>query len=300
MSLLDDTIDVNDFGYQTRNDVNDFDYRIDWNKSGFTDIRNFRLSPFVHYAVNGDGYATNKSIGTSGELTFNNLFKINGYIAYLPQRYDDRNSFGNGTFEIRTRSRGELNFNTDLSKPVSFFGKIGYAGEAVYGTSVDTKLGVAWRPRHNLNMQFQVEQSDKDGWLLHQEDQNFTAFQGIQWQPQLNLEYFVTSKQQIRLAMQWVGIRANEDRFYTLPTDDTKLVEGPKPPGETDDFSVSQLNFQVRYRWQIAPLSDLFIVYTKGDKQKTGLQEFDELFRENWNDPIGDQLVIKLRYRLGS
>ena len=300
MTLLDDTIDVNDLGFQTRNDVNEFQYQVQWVKSGLRRVRNFQLSPFVRYAVNGDGRATNSVIATSGSLTFNNLFNVSGFFAYLPPRYDDRNSFGNGTFELRKRSRGELNFNSDYSKPISFFGKVGFAKEAVYGTSIDTKLGVTWRPKHNLSMQFQVEHSDKDGWLLHQEDQDFTTFQAKQWQPQLNLEYFVSSKQQIRLAMQWVGIRAFEDRFYTLPVDDTKLVEGPKPAGETDDFSISQLNFQIRYRWQIAPLSDLFIVYTKGDKQRTGLQQFDDLFRDNWNNPLGDQLVIKLRYRLGS
>jgi hypothetical protein len=300
MTLLDDTIDVNDLGFQTRNDVNDYQYQVQWIKSGLNKVRDFQISPFIRYAVNGDGYRTNSTIATSGALTFNNLFKINGFVAFLPPRFDDRNSFGNGTFELRRRARGELNFNSDYSKQLAVFGKVGFAGEALYGTSIDTRLGVSWRPGHNLSMRLQVEHSDKDGWLLHQEDQNFTTFQGTQWQPQLDLEYFLSSKQQIRLAMQWVGVRATEDRFYTLPGDDTKLVEGPKPAAETDDFSISQLNFQIRYRWQIAPLSDLYIVYTKGDKERTGLRDFDDLFRDNWNNPLGDQLVIKLRYRLGS
>ncbi len=299
-TLLDDTIDVNDLGFQTRNDANDFTYQVEWTKSGLTKIRDFQLTPFLRYEVNGDGYRTNNAIAASGALTFNNLFSLNGFFGHFPQRFDDRNSFGNGTFEVRARTFGDLNFNTDFSKPVSFFGKIGFQGEYVYGTSADVMLGVSWRPKHNLSMQLRAQYSDKDGWLLHQEDRNFTAFSAKQWQPQLNLEYFLSSKQQLTLAMQWVGIRAMEDRFFTLPTDDTKLVEGPKPPGATDDFSVSQLNFQVRYRWQIAPLSDLFIVYTKGDRQRTGLMEFDDLFRENWNNPLGDQLVIKLRYRMGS
>ena len=60
------------------------------------------------------------------------------------------------------------------------------------------------------------------------------------------------------------------------------------------------MNFQVRYRWQIAPLSDLFIVYTKGDSRRTSLNDFRHLFEESWQDPLADQLVIKLRYRLGS
>ncbi|MGH8221826.1 MAG: hypothetical protein ACREQZ_02520 [Woeseiaceae bacterium] len=85
-----------------------------------------------------------------------------------------------------------------------------------------------------------------------------------------------------------------------LPDDDTDLVPVDKPPGPTDDFSISQLTFQVRYRWQIAPLSDVFIVYTKADSRRTGLMDFETLFRNSWTAPLGDQLVIKLRYRLGS
>ena len=114
------------------------------------------------------------------------------------------------------------------------------------------------------------------------------------------MDFYPTARQQFRVVLQWVGIRAFEDRFYMLPTDPGELVEGSKPPGPSDDFSISTLNFQVRYRWQIAPLSDLFIVYTKGDSRRTGLQEFSDLFQESWQDPLVDQLVIKLRYRLGS
>jgi hypothetical protein len=47
-------------------------------------------------------------------------------------------------------------------------------------------------------------------------------------------------------------------------------------------------------------LSDLFIVYTKGDNRRSGLTDFESLFRDSWTEPLGDLLVIKLRYRLGS
>jgi len=47
-------------------------------------------------------------------------------------------------------------------------------------------------------------------------------------------------------------------------------------------------------------LSDLFIVYTRGDSRETTLTDFDTLFRDSWNTPLGDQLVIKIRYRLGT
>ena len=300
LSLLDDKIDVNELGYQRRNDVDEFVYRFTLTKSGLDKVRNFEISPFIRYEVNGDGYTTNKGIGSNGSVTLNKLHTITGFLGYYPERYDDQNSFGNGTFKLRTRWFSNLSFRSSTSKPVSIFLRAGTRPEHVYGTSIETEAGLTWRPRDNLSMELNVKHIDKNGWLLHQEDQNFTAFNGTQWQPELSLEFYPTARQQLRLGMQWVGIRAIEDRFYTLPDGTTELVEGPKPPGDTDDFSVSQLNFQLRYRWQIAPLSDLYVVYTKGDKQETGLMSFGDQFRDNWNDPLGDFLVIKLRYRLGS
>lgn len=115
-----------------------------------------------------------------------------------------------------------------------------------------------------------------------------------------SFDYFPSATQQFRLILQWVGLRALEDEFFRLEDGSTKLMPGPKPPGETDDFSISELNFQVRYRWQIAPLSDLFVVYTKADSRETTLNSFKNLFEDSWNQPLGDQLVVKLRYRLGS
>ncbi len=300
VSLLDDKIDVNDLGYQRRNDVDEFVYRFTLTKSGLDKVRNYEVSPFVRYEVNGDGYVTNKGIGTNGSVTLNNLHTVTGFLGYYPERYDDQNSFGNGTFKLRTRWFSNLTFRSNTSRPLSLFMRFGTRPEHVYGTSIETEAGVTWRPRDNLTMLMNVKHIDKNGWLLHQEDQNFTAFNGTQWQPELALEFYPTARQQLRLGMQWVGIRAMEDRFYVLPDGTTELVEVPKPPGDTDDFSISQLNFQVRYRWQIAPLSDLYVVYTKGDREKTALKSYADQFDDNWNDPLGDFFVVKLRIRLGS
>ena len=98
-----------------------------------------------------------------------------------------------------------------------------------------------------------------------------------------------------------VGIKAFEDRFYEVPDNPGNLVRVDKPDVETDSFSVSSLNFQARYRWEIAPLSDLFVVYTKfASDNDLPLDNFSEILDQAWSNPIANQLVVKLRYRLGS
>jgi hypothetical protein len=60
------------------------------------------------------------------------------------------------------------------------------------------------------------------------------------------------------------------------------------------------MNFQLRYRWEIAPLSDLFIVYNRNANRRAGIFNFADQFDDAWQNPLVSQLVIKLRYRLGT
>jgi hypothetical protein len=129
-----------------------------------------------------------------------------------------------------------------------------------------------------------------------------TTFQAQQFGPSFDVEYFFSAKQQFRMSLQWVGIKAREDQFYRIPESPGDLIEIGKPPGPTDDFSVSQLSFQARYRWEIAPLSDLIVAYTRLASNSDRLldEDFGELFGDAWENPIADLFVIKLRYRFGS
>ena len=132
------------------------------------------------------------------------------------------------------------------------------------------------------------------------------TFEAEQWQPELSLEYYISARQQFRLAMQWIGIRAEEEEFFRIPDQPGKLIPTGKPtgPGARDsyDFSVSQYSLQLRYRWEIAPLSDIFLVYTRQADLRQALGEagFNDVFNDAWEDPLADIFVFKIRYRFGS
>jgi len=292
--------DVNDLGFQVRDDLRFLNYSAEWIKSGFSRIRDMKYGGWYAYGKNDAGLEVRGGVGTFLEFNRNNRHKVFTSAAFFPARWEDRESFGNGTFRINDRWRVETSYETDTSRPLSVAVQVDYDGQDLYGGFVRTWGGLTWQPRTDLSMTFGVAHTTLDGWLLYQEGQNFTTFKGDRWQPDLAVDFYPSATQQLRVVLQWVGIRAIEDRFFALQSDPGRLIEGAKPAGPSDDFAISTLNFQVRYRWQIAPLSDLFIVYTKGDSRRPGLQEFSDLFQDAWQDPLADQLVIKLRYRLGS
>ena len=66
-------------------------------------------------------------------------------------------------------------------------------------------------------------------------------------------------------------------------------------------FAISDLVIQTRYRWQIAPLSDLFVVYNRmGDLPGQGRRgRFLDLLDESLETPSEEGILVKLRYRFG-
>jgi len=299
-SYLDRKLDLNDAGFLRRNDKAGGRFGTEWIKSGFTSFRDSKVETFIRYEENLDGYAIRSGIGADGEFTLNNLHAFDLEVRFFPERYDDRNSFGNGTFKIEDRPSFEVGYKTDASRPLSAFVSSKWEGDGVDGQKLEGKVGLAWRPIDRLNFEVSTFYRNRDGWLLHQEDVNMTAFDAEEWQPELAMDFFLTARQELKMKLQWVGIKAFEDRFYQIPETPGDLIEVEKPDEESDDFTISALNFQVRYRWQIAPLSDVFVVYTRNGFDDPERASFRELFRSAWNDPIGEQLVLKVRYRLGT
>jgi hypothetical protein len=66
-----------------------------------------------------------------------------------------------------------------------------------------------------------------------------------------------------------------------------------------DDFSASDTALQIRYRYQLAPLSDIYLVYTRGgmfrdDENAVGI---GNMWRDAWDDKNAEQILAKIRYR---
>ena len=127
------------------------------------------------------------------------------------------------------------------------------------------------------------------------------------FQPRLAMDVFFSSKQQLRLSMQWAAIRAEEQDFYLIPENGGSLTEVADPvssgivAGTNGDFALSRLTTQLRYRWEIGPLSDFFLVYTRGSNLPNRIDdEYADLFQDAMSEPIVDTFIAKLRYRFGN
>ena len=301
IDYLDEKLDVRDLGFIRRNDSASIGYRyFYYTGRGLKHLRSKRRSIFFYNEWNRFDQLTRSGLFFRNTWTFKNLNEIRTEFNYFPRRWEDRASYGNGHFRMHDRFVAEIGFGTDTSKKFSFSTLLGTRQEELSSWTLRSSVGFSFQPSDRFSLDLDLNYMDHDGWLLHQENRNMTAFGARDFQPRLAMDVFLTAKQQLRLSLQWAAIRAEEQDFYMIPSGGGTLLQVDKPEGLTDDFALSRLTAQLRYRWEIAPLSDLFIVYTRGSNLPGRVDdEFDDLFEDALNDPIIDYFVIKLRYRFG-
>ena len=302
IEYFDEHVNINDLGFQARNNYRQIRSAHTRTTSDLSWARNNQFDVRGYLQQNGDGLFSRGGISFANRTTFKNLTTVTARLDHSLPRYDDLNSFGNGAFRTSENTAVGLKFESNTTKPLSFVLGTGYFEEDLGGDSFKYDAAVNWRPLDGLNLSAGLSYYDRDGWLLHQQGRNMTTFVGDGLQPNITAEYFLSAKQQFKISVQWIGIEANEDAFYLIPETPGNLIPTVKPEGASDSFAISDIVFQARYRWEIAPLSDLYIVYVKASDiaRPLGQDNFSDLLDRAWADPIADQLVVKIRYRFGS
>ena len=301
MSVFDKKMEINDLGFNQRKNVKDIQYNYTSINSDSTRFRDTQLNGYMRYGENFDGHRISNAIGGSVNLTLNNLNEIQGSFAHWPTRFEDRESYGNGTFKLRPRQRLRFEYKTNPSESFSYGGTLTYQAEDMKGRKAEGELEFTWYPMSNLSLNAELKYVDgSGGWLLHQQDKDFTSFFHQKWETEFKLNYFINAKQQLSLNLQWVGIQAHENKFYVIDADRYRLNEISKPYSESDNFSISDLSVQLRYRWQIAPLSDVYFVVTKSGSNTAKYTAFNDLAEDTFDNPLSDEIILKIRYRFGS
>jgi hypothetical protein len=302
MEYFDKHIDLNDLGFLRRNDYLRVEYDGRRSRANRGNLRNLEERLRMMAQVNSADELTSSGVWLDWTLTTQNLARIRPSVSYYPARYDDRNSRGRGSYRIEGRWNAGIGLDTDSARPVSMNVDLDYNQMDLGGDSFRARARVRARPSDRFSLEVEVPYTTRNGWLLYQRDRDFATFSAEEWRPSLAMDYFLTARQQLRFSFQWVGIKAHEQRRFRVPESPGDLIEfTPEPEAESDSFSISRMNLQLRYRWELAPLSDLFLVYTRAaDERGSADQRFGKLARNSFDDPVQDQLVMKLRYRFGS
>ncbi len=162
-----------------------------------------------------------------------------------------------------------------------------------FATSYAAKLSFA--PRDNLNFSVYHQNLKEDQWLNWLQDNLLGVYSRKQRTTVADLNWFGGDKHELRIKAQMVAFTARDplpylgDAYGQLNAVDMAL----------DPFTLSDLAFQVRYRYEILPLAYLYVVYSRGGRIiRTDLEDdLEEIYKRPWNDPQADTFTVKVRYR---
>ena len=301
-TYIDDEFNMNDLGFLSRNSQMNLDYNFVLTESDIPGLtsRTTVLTSVNQYNTDGDSVLAGQFAGRTWNYLNNDSFNL--LLRYFPKRIDDRLGRGTGAFRIPERYAVIAGYTSDSAKIIAWSLNLEASQEDLGPKIITSGAGIVWRPNDRFSFDLGLNYTDQEALLVHQGDGNYTSFEAHQWSPKLESNYFISAKQQFRISMQWNSLKAFEDRFWQVNPKRVKhLSPVVNPDNDPGDFVISRLTFQARYRWEIAPLSDLFIVYTRGSNLPgNSFFTFQDLLEQAWNDRIVDSFAIKLRYRFGS
>jgi hypothetical protein len=132
-------------------------------------------------------------------------------------------------------------------------------------------------------------------WLVWNRDSNLLgSYDGREVHLNAGLDWTIGNKQELRVKLQAIALDANVRQTYLVDGAGNAIVSADK----VDDFSVKNLGFQIRYRYELAPLSYLYVVYGRGGyRQDAYSEDTGELLSDSFDLRDDEQLLVKLSYR---
>ena len=311
LNYLDEDFDINDMGYMEENNKISLGGYLQYINP--VKDQNSKISQTI-FRVNGghnrstEGYGSGLGINT--ELEF--FMRDNSYISLKcdctikrGKNFTETRKYALAPF-IESLANYDLQLayyapRTDRIRPYVKFG-LATGGYRTDNTSVDLRnetvnfglgliLNTSSQIRASLNFfEFQKE----NNWEVFQRDNLFGYFDKKMISSGLDIDWFPGNNQEFRLKAFVYAIKANNSRAFEV-----------NPSGymsssniNVNDFQLSEIAFQIRYKYEFSPLSNLYVVYTRGGKSSGELQDsFDGLYANAWNKQTLDKLIVKIRYK---
>lgn len=307
---IDADFDMNDLGYMERNALRQMEWET--NRSVSSAAPASRISGetqrlYLLYKENDDGARLQPRLQVSRDIQYANAWRAYQELRYLPSGIDDLISRGNGNVRLDERIGAYIDMTSPrLGNWVYVLGGYLYQ-QGVTDYSAWLQLGVSWYPHENLTLRLDLLPQWSDDWLLwtgdsveiqdnRDIDNLFGSYRSERLDLDFRLDWIPSPRHELRLKFQWIGLQATPRAAYrTDPSG--RLVRSADP---LTPFTVNNLGLQIRYRFEFAPLSELFLVYARGgydmlDDDERGV---DSLFKDVTTVRDADQFLVKVRFRL--
>ncbi len=295
-------LQLNDFGYLDRNNFNYLRYEMKHRVTDLPETSSYRSKDW--------GYAASMRYNDSGDLLFG---------AAQISRYSETRNGGNEFFELTWLSNGNDDLitrgNGIVKKPQRLFGfyerfRPRKGNWEFYGNGRFGQSGLARIEQSDIQFYFQptyffsdtmsfyvgLEAQYRPDWLIWQEDESLLGtFEAKQLNLSAGMQWLIGSKQELRVKLETIALDAKVKQAYSVDTFGNP-VQSNQP---LKDFKLNNLGFQIRYRYELAPLSDLYVVYSRGGFgfENNDPQDPLSLLGDAFSLRDSEMFLVKLSYR---
>lgn len=295
---IDDRFDLNDLGYMERNSLRQLEWetnrRVGGTREGRINAETQRL--YTYYRENAEGQRLQSRFQLSRTVVYASNWNAYQELRYVSSGVDDLLSRGNGPVQLDDRVSAYVDGTTprfgDWQMTLG-----GYAyQQGVRDFSGRLQLTTSWYPTENLTLRVDLLPYYFDDWLLWEGGNRFGSYSGRRLDYELRADWIPAPRHELRVKWQWIGIDAEPRNAYRTDAGGNLLVA----PDRLAPFTVNNLGLQVRYRYEIGPLSEVFLVYARGGFNLLNDDErgVGDLFGDMSDVRDADQFLIKIRYRL--
>ena len=295
---IDDRFEMDDLGFLERNALR----QVEWETNRrVANESNKRINGetqrlYLQYRENTDGQRLASRVQLSRDVQYTSTWRAYQELRYIPRAIDDLISRGNGVVQLDRRAGAYMDVNTPrYGKWAYLFG--GYVfQQGIKDYSAFVQLGVSWYPSDAVTLGLTLIPEWSNDWLLWQRDNLFGSFSERRLDFDFRVDWIPAPRHELRMRWQWIGIEAEPQR--ALRSDARGQLSNA--PDQLSAFTVSNLAMQLRYRYEIGPMSDLFFVYGRGgfNFMRDDERSLGGLFGSMFDVRDADQLLVKIRYRM--
>ena len=306
INFFDEASDLNDMGYQRTDDYFFMGAKKGLKTNQFNDSSIFLFNQMefgLGREANADFNKASDFLYITNRASFKNSSSLENIVFFRQSSKDYWITRGNPKYWYVKKPE---NYGTEIkfSGPSGDFFNYYLEYKRQKGQRFNgTALGLSdvytarldFAPRDNLNLSLMFNLVDENDWLNWLNDNFFGVYKKKQKTTIVSMNWFGGDKHELRLKAQMVGFTARDPQSYQSDFDGNLI----SADSSLDPFTLSDLAFQARYRYEILPLAYLYVVYSRGGR----IVEFDEenniqeIYKRPWNHPQADTFTVKVRYR---
>lgn len=289
--------EVNDLGFLPRNNIRSLRYENSWENNRYSEknpVNEVLRSIQVNHEENLQGDHLRTHVTWLNDYFFKNTSNLEVRLRLGTEGTDDLIARGNGNLNTKENYEFEMFYENRNKGKLRNHSFIFFYDETVLGKGVSAHVHPSYYFTDNHWVSLGATYTVTEESLIWQNDRAINSYD----QDYLNITFDINStfqqKHEVTFRVEWLGLNAKGNKAYLVDAEGNLRNQNL----DVNEFSISDLAAQLRYNYEITPLSNLTVVYTRGGSIGDDARaSYSNLFSDSWSQRSAENFLIKLRYQ---